>query len=138
MKTTGGKGLHVVVPVEPVLDWDRCLALSRAIAGADRGASARSATRLNLSKAGREDKILIDYLRNNRGSTSVAAFSTRAKPQATVSVPLAWDELEPQADLRAFTVKTVGKRLAGLKRDPWADFFRKKQKLPSEVLRLLR
>jgi bifunctional non-homologous end joining protein LigD len=137
VKTTGGKGLHVVVPVEPVLDWDRNLALSRAIAGLIEAERPKRYT-TNLSKAGREDKILIDYLRNNRGSTAVAAFSTRAKPQATVSVPVAWDELGPKLTSERFTVNTVGKYLAGQKRDPWADFFRKKQKLPSEVLRLLR
>jgi bifunctional non-homologous end joining protein LigD len=137
VKTTGGKGLHVVVPVEPVLDWDRCLALSRAIAGLIEAERPRRYT-LNLSKAGREDKILIDYLRNNRGSTAVAAFSTRAKPQATVSVPVAWDELSPRLNNEQFTVTSVPQRLARQKRDPWADFFRKPQKLPSEVLRLLR
>ena len=137
VKTTGGKGLHVVVPVEPVLDWDRCLALSRAIAGLIEAERPKRYT-LNLSKAGREDKILIDYLRNNRGSTAVAAFSTRAKPQAPVSVPVAWEELGPKLTSDHFTVATVPKRLAKLKQDPWANFFRKKQKLPSEVLRLLR
>jgi bifunctional non-homologous end joining protein LigD len=137
VKTTGGKGLHVVVPVEPVLDWDRCLALSRAIAGLIEAERPKRYT-LNLSKAGREDKILIDYLRNNRGSTAVAAFSTRAKPQAPVSVPVAWEEPGPKLTPDHFTVATVPKRLAKLKQDPWASFFRKKQKLPSEVLRLLR
>jgi bifunctional non-homologous end joining protein LigD len=137
VKTTGGMGLHVVVPVEPVLDWDRCLALSRAIAGLIEAERPKRYT-LNLSKAGREDKILIDYLRNNRGSTAVAAFSTRAKPQAPVSVPVAWEELGPKLTSDHFTVTTVSKRLAKLKQDPWANFFRKQQKLPSEVLRLLR
>jgi bifunctional non-homologous end joining protein LigD len=137
VKTTGGKGLHVVVPVEPVLDWDRCLALSRAIAGLIEAERPRRYT-LNLSKAGREDKILIDYLRNNRGSTAVAAFSTRAKPQATVSVPVAWDELGPKLAGDRFNVKTVVKRLTAERQDPWAGFFGKPQKLPSEVLRLLR
>ena len=137
VKTTGGKGLHVAVPVEPVLDWDRCLALSRAIAGLIEAERPKRYT-LNLSKAGRENKILIDYLRNNRGSTAVAAFSTRAKPQATVSVPVAWDELGPKLTSEMFTVTTVPRRLARQKRDPWADFFGNEQKLPSEVLRLLR
>jgi bifunctional non-homologous end joining protein LigD len=127
----------VVVPVEPVLDWDRCLALSRAIAGLIEAERPKRYT-LNLSKAGREDKILIDYLRNNRGSTAVAAFSTRAKPQAPVSVPIAWEELGPKLTSDHFTVATVPKRLAKLRQDPWTNFFRKKQKLPSEVLRLLR
>jgi bifunctional non-homologous end joining protein LigD len=136
VKTTGGKGLHVVVPVEPVLDWDRCLALSRAIAGLIEAERPRRYT-LNLSKAGREDKILIDYLRNNRGSTAVAAFSTRAQPQATVSVPVAWEELGPKLAGDHFTVTSVLKRLTAQKRDPWAGFFGKPQKLPSEVLRLL-
>jgi DNA primase len=126
-----------VVPVEPVLDWDACLSLSRAIAGLLEREQPRRYT-LAMSKAGRENKIFIDYLRNNRGSTAVCAFSTRAKPEATVSVPLAWDELGPRLRSDQFTVNTVPDRLAALGADPWPGFFDKRRKLKPELLRLLR
>ena len=93
LKTTGGKGLHVVVPTAPELDWEASLALSRAIAELIVKQRPRRYT-TDMPKAGRERKILIDYFRNSRGATSVAAFSTRARPGATVSVPIAWDELD--------------------------------------------
>jgi bifunctional non-homologous end joining protein LigD len=136
VKTTGGKGLHVVCPFRPALDWDSCLELSRAVADLIVRERPRRYT-LNMSKAGREDKILLDYLRNNRGSTAVAAYSTRAKPEATVSVPVSWDELSPGLTSGQFTVKTVPRRLATLKADPWAGFFDHKQRLSPELLRLV-
>ncbi len=136
LRTTGGKGLHIVVPTTPELDWDQSLALSRAIAGLIvRQDPARYTT--EMPKAGRERKILIDYLRNNRGATSIASFSTRAKPGATVAVPLAWEELEPGLRPDRFTVKTVPKRLASLRRDPWQRYFSMKQKVPRDLARLL-
>jgi bifunctional non-homologous end joining protein LigD len=81
-------------------------------------------------KSGRERKILVDYLRNNRTNTSVAAFSTRARPNATVSVPLAWSELKPDTLKRQYTVLTLPQRLARLKADPWRDYWETRQKLP--------
>jgi bifunctional non-homologous end joining protein LigD len=136
VKTTGGKGLHVAVPLAPVLDWDRCLALSRAIAGLLEREQPRRYT-LAIPKAGRENKILIDYLRNNRGSTAVAAYSARAKPDATVSVPLSWDELGPDLRSDDFTIPAVLRRLERQRADPWQGFFTDRQKLRPELMRLL-
>jgi bifunctional non-homologous end joining protein LigD len=137
LKTTGGKGLHVVVPMAPVFDWEASLALSRAIAGLVVRERPRHYT-VSMPKQGREKKILIDYLRNNRGSTSVAAFSTRAHPRATVSTPIAWDELGPDLRPDTFTVESVPRRLARQRRDPWAGFFAAKQTVREDVARLLR
>jgi bifunctional non-homologous end joining protein LigD len=136
VKTTGGVGLHVVVPLAPEIGWDACLDLSRALAGLIAAERPRHYTTA-MPKAGREAKILIDYLRNNRGNTSVAAFSTRAKPEATVSVPIAWDELDPRLRPARFTITTVPRRLARLGADPWADYFRRPQRLPKELSGLL-
>jgi bifunctional non-homologous end joining protein LigD len=137
LKTTGGKGLHIVVPVAPVLDWDANLALSRAIAGLIVRQDPRKYT-ISLPKAGRERKILIDYLRNHRGSTSVAAFSTRRQPTATVSVPITWDELGPAVAPGTFTVANVPDRLRELGRhDPWEGYWTNRQQVRSDLASLL-
>src|ERR1043166_2997208 len=118
VKTTGGKGLHIVLPMLPRLDWSACLSFARDVAAVlVRSDPDRFTT--TYSKLGRESKILIDYLRNNRTNTSVAAFSTRARPGAPISMPIAWDELGPKLRPDAFTVLTAPRRLARLRRDPW-------------------
>lgn len=133
VKTTGGVGLHVVVPLLPAADWAACLAFSRAVAAAIvRHAPGTYTTA--FAKAGRERKILIDYLRNNRTNTSVAAFSTRANPKASVSVPLAWDELTPTVRSDHYTVRTVRSRLARLRRDPWQAYWSAQQRLTPEII----
>ncbi len=136
VKTTGGVGLHVVVPLKPLLDWRACLEISRAIADAIVRADPRTYT-TSLPKAGRERKILIDYLRNNRTNTSVAAFSTRARRCAPVSVPLAWDELEPRLRPERFNVRTVPGRVRRLRTDPWERYWRAEQRLPKNALAAL-
>jgi bifunctional non-homologous end joining protein LigD len=133
VKTTGGKGLHVVIPLEPRHDWSECLAFSRAVAELmARHEPERFTT--TFAKRGRERQILIDYLRNNRTNTSVAAFSTRARDGATVSVPLSWTELTPKLNPAEFTVETVPARLARQKKDPWAGYFTAKQRLTKKSL----
>jgi bifunctional non-homologous end joining protein LigD len=90
-----------------------------------------------FAKSGRAHKILIDYLRNNRTNTSIAAYSTRAKPRATVSVPLAWKELRTSLDVSSFTIDTVPRRLARLRADPWADYWRTRQQLTRPILKAI-
>ena len=126
-KTTGGRGLHVVVPLTPAADWRVCLEFSRAVALAMERHNPRLYT-TTFAKAGRERKILIDYLRNNRTNTSVAAYSTRAREGATIAVPLSWNELSEALDPRAFTVLTIDARLKR-KKDPWAAYWKTKQHL---------
>lgn len=127
-KTTGGKGLHVVAPVVPQHDWDACLAFARGVAEAIARAEPRRYTTA-LPKAGRENKILLDYLRNNRGSTSVAAFSTRARPGCPISVPIGWDELGARLRPDQFRLANVRRRLRRLKEDPWRDYWTLRQRL---------
>jgi len=138
VKTTGGAGLHVVVPLAPKADWRECLEFARTAADLMvRHDSSLFTTA--FAKAGRERKILIDYLRNNRTNTSVAAFSTRAKPGAPVSVPLRWDEVRESLDPSAWTVSTIERRLARLRADPWKDYWTMKQRLtPAMTNALLR
>ncbi|HEX4928447.1 MAG TPA: DNA ligase D [Burkholderiales bacterium] len=121
LKTTGGKGLHVVVPIAPLWGWDAVKEFSRLIAQflvrAERGFfTAR------IAKAGRTGKVFVDYLRNSETASAVAAFSARARANAGVSTPLAWDELGRE-DLRGrFTVLSVPPRLASLGDDPWRGY----------------
>ncbi len=132
-KTTGGKGLHVVVPLAPRADWRECLAFSRALAEAlERHDPGLYTT--TFAKAGRERKILIDYMRNNRTNTSVAAFSTRARPGAPVSLTLKWEEVTPALDPAAWTIATVERRLSSLRRDPWRDYWTCKQRLSAKAV----
>ena len=121
LKTTGGKGLHVVVPIARTLDWAQVKEFSHRIARFLAGAEPDFFTS-RIAKAGRTGKVFVDYLRNSETASAVAAFSARARPDAGVSTPLHWDELAGE-DLRArFTILTVPKRLATLKEDPWAGY----------------
>jgi bifunctional non-homologous end joining protein LigD len=136
VKSTGGKGLHVVAPLHPALSWDKTTALSRAVAEeVARGAPQFFTT--VMAKDKRKGKILLDYMRNHRGSTAVAAFSTRARAGAPVSLPLTWDQLTPTLDPNQFTVRTVPDLVASQKVDPWARYFRLKQKVSAGARRLL-
>ena len=128
VKTTGGKGLHVVVPVAPDGDWDDAKAFTRAIADAMVADGPHRYTTASL-KSEREGRIFIDYLCNTRGATAVAPYSTRARKGAPVSTPLAWEELSPDVPSNHYTVTNLAKRLQGL-RDPWSGFFKVRQKLP--------
>jgi bifunctional non-homologous end joining protein LigD len=135
VKTTGGRGLHVVVPIRPSLSWDECLSFSRAVADAlERANPARYTTA--FGKRGREDKILIDYLRNNRTNTSICAYSSRARAGARVSMPVSWDDLAKGPE--RFTLETVPARLRRLRADPWADYWKSAQRVPRSSLAALR
>jgi bifunctional non-homologous end joining protein LigD len=135
VKTTGGKGLHVVVPLRPSADWDALRALGEGI-GAELVRRAPDRYTINPLKAARRGRIFVDYLRNVRGATSVAAYSPRARADAPVSTPLGWSELAGGATPGDFTVKTVPRRLAARK-DPWADFFSADQAITARTARAL-
>ena len=136
VKTTGGRGLHIVVPLTPHADWKQCLDFSRALSERFEQAQPKLYTTA-FAKAGRSRKILIDYLRNNRTNTSIAAYSTRAREGAPVSVPLTWEELRGSLDPRSFTVLTVPKRLARLKTDPWAGYWKCRQRITVQLVRAI-
>jgi bifunctional non-homologous end joining protein LigD len=118
VKTTGGKGLHLVVPTDRRHDWDEAKAFCKEVADLIVKADPHRYT-ANMAKAARGGKIFIDYLRNGRGATAIVPYSTRAKPGAPVSVPLTWDELCTRIASDHFTVQNIAKRLASLKSDPW-------------------
>jgi bifunctional non-homologous end joining protein LigD len=136
VKTTGGRGLHVVVPIDTRHDWKACLEFARAAAEAlVRHDPARFTTA--FAKRGRERSILVDYMRNNRTNTSIAAFSTRARAGAPVSLPISWKDLTAKLDPAAFTVETVPRLLARRRADPWADYFRARQRLSRHAVTAL-
>ena len=135
VKTTGGKGLHVVVPLRPSADWDALRALGEGI-GAELVRRAPDRYTINPLKAARRGRIFIDYLRNVRGATSVAAYSPRARADAPVSTPLGWSELAGGVTPGDFTVQTVPRRLAARK-DPWADFFSVDQAITARTAKAL-
>lgn len=128
VKTTGGKGLHVVVPLAPS-SWEKVTEFTRAVATAIARSEPDRFT-ATMAKAARKGRIFIDYLRNTRGASSVSAFSTRATMEAPVSVPLAWEELAPDLPSDHYTVKTVPRRLGALRADPWARYWTLHQALP--------
>lgn len=137
VETTGGKGLHVVAPVERKIGWDDFKAFARAVA--ERMVAERPDRYLaHAAKKDRRGRIFVDWLRNARGATAIAAYSPRARPGATVATPLTWDELERGVDPASFTVTTVPARLAGLARDPWAGYADLRQSVSSAARRAAR
>ena len=132
LKTTGGKGLHLVVPIARRYDWQEVKAFARR--AADRLAKEKPERYLiRMSKAERRGRILIDYLRNDPTSTAIAPYSTRSREGAPVATPLAWEELNEKLDPKAFNEKTVPGRVKALKSDPCKDIGAVKQTLPSKV-----
>jgi bifunctional non-homologous end joining protein LigD len=130
-RTTGGKGLHVVVPFTPSPDWDweRAKEFCRAFAELmTEKAPERYVAHVKL--VDRRGRILVDWLRNAIGNTAIASFCPRARPAAMVATPLAWDEVNAKLDPSRFTLRTVPERIAGLRTDPWRGFFELDQRLP--------
>ncbi len=133
-KTTGGKGLHVVVPVTPKLGWDQVKAFARWVAERFVAAYPGRYT-ANMAKRARQGRIFIDYLRNARGATAIGAYSARAREGATVATPLFWEEVENGVKPDTFTVLTVPDRLARLKSDPWAELPKLRQSIGARIRR---
>lgn len=121
VKTSGGKGLHVVAALQPKADWPTVKAYTKRIADA-MAADSPEAYVSTITKSRRRGKVLIDYLRNQRGMTAIAPYSTRARPGAAVSMPLGWDELDPGIGPAHFSVENAPTRLSTLDQDPWANF----------------
>lgn len=132
VKLTGGKGIHVVVPIERRVDW--AIVNSFAKAAAER--LTRDRPSLYVSKAAkaiRNKRIFVDWMRNSRGATYAAPWCARAREGAPVSVPLHWDELAAVKKPDQFNIPRVMKMFASGVDDPWADMLRKKQRLTSDM-----
>jgi bifunctional non-homologous end joining protein LigD len=128
VKTTGGKGLHVVVSIRPA-PWGIAKAFARAIAASMAKDDPKRYT-ANPIKARRRGRVFIDYLRNSREATAIVPYSTRARAGAPVAVPLSWGELSSLKAANQYTVKNLAQRLSKLAGDPWAAMGRSRQALP--------
>ncbi len=127
VRTSGGKGLHVVVPLRPRPDWER----AKAFAGELASELAKEMPQEFVAVAGaskRKGRIFVDYLRNARSASSVASYSVRAREGAGVAVPLAWSELSKLRSGSQFSLADAQRRLR--KKDPWSEFARVRQRLP--------
>ena len=130
LKTTGGKGLHIVVPIARRYAWSDVKSFAKRVGALMTERSPeRYLTRISIAE--RRNKIFIDYLRNDPTSTAVGPYSTRAREGAPVATPLAWEELAPKLDPKTFDISSVPKRLAKLKSDPWEGIAKLTQKLPA-------
>lgn len=119
--TTGGKGVHLVVPLRRTAGWDTVKSAARGLAERLE-AEAPDRFVAHASKAARKGRIFLDYLRNGFGATAITAYSTRARSGAPVATPLEWPELERGVRPSSFDVVTVPQRLRALDRDPWAEY----------------
>lgn len=128
VKTSGGKGLHVAAPIAGV-EWATAKIFTKSVAVA----MARDTPRqylATMTKSARQGRIYIDYLRNGRGATAIAAYSPRARPGAGISTPVAWSELNAKLAPDRYTVLNLRARLARLRNDPWGEIGRIRQRLP--------
>jgi len=134
LKTTGGKGLHVVVPIRATLTWEQAKRFTKAVAElfASTFPNRFVAT---LPKSKRKGRILIDYLRNSQGATAIAPYGIRARRNAPVSTPVAWGELAQDLRFDYFNVNTIPDRLSRLRQDPWQDFVGTRQTLTASMFK---
>jgi len=136
LKSTGGKGLHVVAPIAPKQGWDEVKAFAKATADTLVEVRADRYT-ANPLKGTRVGKIFVDYLRNQRGGSAIVNYSTRAKPNASVACPLTWDELKGLKVASPYTLKTLPMRLKAKRSDPWQGFFSTRQSITAKAKKTL-
>ena len=132
---TGGKGIHVIAPLDGRNDWGDVKAFAEGLA---RGIAERNPDRFiaSASKAKRKGRIFIDWLRNERGATAIAPYSPRARKGAPVATPVSWSELSRVKSASAFDTVAIVKRLKRLKNDPWPGY-RTRQHIGEETLKTI-
>ena len=134
LKTSGGKGLHVVVPLSPRLDYETVKTFSQtAVKHMAKTIPSRFVAVAVAGGGKRLGKIFIDYLRNGHGQTTAAAFSARARPGLGVSVPVSWDQLAALKSGAQWTIATAREHLSFQKEDPWKDYWTSKQVLTAAL-----
>ena len=132
-RVTGGKGIHVVVPIARIHSWQEVHLCAYSIALDLVDLFPKDLT-VNPLKHDRRGKIFVDYLRNSRGATTVVNYSLRARPDATVAMPITWDDVKPKLRMNEFTLSSVKRLLATGFVDPWAGFHGQQQRLPAQDL----
>jgi bifunctional non-homologous end joining protein LigD len=130
VKTSGGKGFHVVLPIEPSVSWAEAKQFTGSFAEAMSKAHPQRYV-ATMAKRARRGRIFVDYFRNSRGATAVAPYSTRARPEASISTPLEWDELSRGVRPDHFRIGNLRQRIDFLSKDPWRNFFEVRQNLPT-------
>jgi bifunctional non-homologous end joining protein LigD len=128
VKTTGGKGLHVQFPFEPLYEWEPVKEFAKTLVQEMAGRHPDLYT-ANMSKKARKGKIFLDYLRNGKGATAIAPYGLRARAVSAVAMPLAWEDLKKLKAADVFTMKKALAHLKRRKKDPWKDYFKLKQKI---------
>jgi bifunctional non-homologous end joining protein LigD len=136
LKTTGGKGLHVVVPLAAKQGWEEVKAFTKALAE-DMVRQAPDAFTSKMTKTRRVGRIFVDYMRNIRGATAVEVYSTRAQAHAPVSAPIEWEELAGGVRSDSFNIRNMPARIKDLKRDPWEGFFGIRQSITNTAKKKL-
>ena len=132
LMTSGGKGLHVVIPIQRHILWDQAKAFGKSIAKAMEQAEPSKYV-ANMSKAKRAGRVFIDYLRIQRGATSIAPYSTRARPGAAVAMPIEWEDagkVRPDT----YTVVNAPRHIRSRRRDPWEEMTKLRQRIPAKFL----
>lgn len=127
VKVSGGKGLHVHVPILPEYNWEQVKGFSKSICDLMVNKYPEKFT-TNMSKTKRRGKIFLDYLRNGYGATAIAPYSVRANKYAAVALPISWGEMKKNKNAHSYTLKNVPALLAKRK-DPWIEFSKLKQKI---------
>ncbi|EHL30856.1 non-homologous end-joining DNA ligase [Legionella drancourtii] len=133
VKSTGGNGLHVVVPIKPEYDWEQVKRFTQVFVQFLEQLKPHEYIS-TMTKSKRHGKIFIDYFRNQRTATAIGTYSSRARLHAPTSTPLAWEELSGRMEDTVYTIKTLPQRLKELKEDPWNDFWNVKQSLRLDEL----
>ncbi len=131
VKTTGGKGLHVVIPITRHHEWPEVKAFASALSSTMAADNHIYITK--MTKSARRGRIFIDYLRNDRTATAVAPYSTRARPGAPIALPINWSEMRNLPSGNHFTMATIDKRLSAKRADPWAEMTQIKQRLTAKA-----
>jgi bifunctional non-homologous end joining protein LigD len=134
---TGGKGIHVVVPIRRTRDWDDVKNFAKGFAG-NLVTAAPDRYVATASKSKRKGKVFIDWLRNERGATAIAPYSIRARCGAPVATPVSWRELARIESAAQFSLDNIGKRLASRKADPWSEFATVQQSITNAHLQAVK
>lgn len=132
VKTSGGKGIHIVVPLRPEHDWDGIKVFSRGLAKHMAKWLPDRFTAVSGPK-NRVGRIFIDYLRNSHGATTISAYAARARPGLAVSVPITREELDTLEGADVWTIHNIAGRLAKLKGDPWEGYASVAQTISAEM-----